>query len=86
MFVVACLPKEGFISFMDICHKYEKGQLKDQRALAKDLKGKPTFKPSYIKCLFGLPVDDRLNLLDQVLHSKFNIYFKLNLAETVQSM
>lgn len=67
VFAVAGLPEDGYRLFVEICQMYEKGQLKEQRATGKDLKGKPTFKPSYVKCLFGLDVPDRVALLGQVL-------------------
>ena len=41
---------------------------KDQRAMAKDLKVKPTIKPVYIRCLHGLDIVDRLALLKKVLY------------------
>lgn len=66
VFVIAGLPEKGYKFFVEICQKYEKGDLKEQKATAKDLIGKPTFKPSYIKCLFGLDVQDRVALLGQV--------------------
>ncbi|XP_028417820.1 uncharacterized protein LOC114542482 [Dendronephthya gigantea] len=66
VFLVAALPEDGYQSFLEMCRKYEKGLLKDQRAMAKDLQEKPRFKPSYIKCLFGLDVSDRVALLGQV--------------------
>ncbi|XP_028416236.1 uncharacterized protein LOC114540159 [Dendronephthya gigantea] len=66
VFLVAALPEDGYQSFLEMCRKYEKGLLKDQRAMAKDLQEKPRFKPSYIKCLFGLDVSDRVTLLGQV--------------------
>lgn len=66
MFLVAALPEDGYKSFLETCQKYEKGLLKEQRAMAKDLKGKPRFKPAYMKCLFGVDVPDRVALLGQV--------------------
>ena len=68
MFAVAGLPQEGYECFLNICKKYEKGELKDQRAMAKDLKGKSTIKPVYIRCLHGLDIVDRLALLKKVLY------------------
>lgn len=67
MFSIAGLPEAGYKSFLTICQKYEKGKLKHQRALAKDLKGKPTLKPPHIKCMSGLEILDRVALLEQVL-------------------
>ena len=66
MFAVASLPKIGWELFGKICQKYEKGKLKEQRALAKDIKGKPTFRPIYIRYLHGLVVSDRIELLKKV--------------------
>jgi hypothetical protein len=60
------MPEKGYQCFLDICENYEKGKLKDQRAMAKDMKGKPTFKASYIRCLLGLDIPDRLALLEKV--------------------
>ncbi|XP_028417116.1 uncharacterized protein LOC114541382 [Dendronephthya gigantea] len=37
VFLVAALPEDGYQSFLEMCRKYEKGLLKDQRAMAKDL-------------------------------------------------
>ena len=66
MLLVAQLPEVGYQAFLEICTKYTKGLLKDQRAMAKDLKEKPRFKASYIKCLYGVEVQDRIDLLSQV--------------------
>jgi hypothetical protein len=60
------LPEDGYQHFIDVCKKYEKGKLKDQHALAKDMKGKPTFKPVYVRCLSGLDIPDRISLLKKV--------------------
>ena len=62
----ATLPQDGYDSFIEMCRKYETGILKEQRATAKELRGKPTLKPSYIKCLFGIDVPDRVSLLSKV--------------------
>lgn len=69
MFSVAALPEDGWNLFNTICQKYEKGTLKEQRALPKDLIGKPTSRPVYIRCLWGLDAADRLELLKQVNYS-----------------
>ena len=83
IFAVASLPIDGFKLFQDICRQYEKRKLKDQGALAKDLKGKPTFRPVYIRCLHGLDAVDRVQLLDKV--SEFNIVFvQLSLLPNVK--
>jgi hypothetical protein len=46
--------------------QYEKGRLKDQRTLPKDLRGKPSFRPAYVRCLHGLDNVDRIELLNKV--------------------
>ena len=69
VFAMATLPQEGFGYFEEICKKYAKGKLKDQRAMAKDLKAIPTFKPAYTKCLLNLDVSDRVELLKKVNNS-----------------
>ena len=57
VFPVACLLNDSWKLFNEIC---EKGMLKNQHTLSMDLKGKPTFRPTYILCLLGLDVADRL--------------------------
>ena len=63
---MAALPEEGYLLFLDICRSYAKGQLKEQRAMPKDLKAVPMFKPSYIRCLHGLDSEDRVVILEKV--------------------
>ena len=72
MFAVASLPEDGWTLFNNICEKYETGALKNQRALPKDLKGKPTFRANYIRCLQGLEVADRLELLKKACTITFS--------------
>ena len=55
--------------------KYEKGKLKEQRALPKDMRGKPAFRPSYVRCLHGLDQSDRIELLREV--SYYTVPYKL---------
>jgi hypothetical protein len=66
IYSVAALPENGYQLFKSICSQYEKGRLKDQRALPKDLRGKPTFRPAYVRCLHGLDNVDRIELLNKV--------------------
>ena len=49
-----------------MCEEYEKGKLKDQHAMAKDMKEKPALKPVSMKCLSGLDMSDRIALLKKV--------------------
>ena len=67
MFAMAGLPKQGYKSFLKICNLFEKGKLKDQCPLAKDLKAKPSVRAFYVKCLFGLDAADRVALLEKVM-------------------
>ena len=64
---MAGLPEEGYKSFLQMCNLFEKGKLKDQCLLAKDLKAKLSVRPFYVKCLFGLDPTDRVALLDKVM-------------------
>ncbi|CAB4042784.1 Hypothetical predicted protein, partial [Paramuricea clavata] len=66
IYSVAALPENGYQLFKSICSQYEKGRLKDQRALPKDLRGKPTLRPAYVRCLHGLDNVDRIELLNKV--------------------
>ena len=66
-FAIASLPEKGYQCFLDICESYGHGQLKEQRAMPKDLIAVPTFKPSYIRCLQGLDISDRIAILEKVL-------------------
>ena len=75
IYAVAALPLGGYELFKKICKKYEKGKLKEQRALPKDMRGKPAFRPSYVRCLHGLDQSDRIELLREV--SYYTVPYKL---------
>jgi hypothetical protein len=66
IYSVAALPENGYQLFKSTCSQYEKGRLKDQRTLPKDLRGKPSFRPAYVRCLHGLDNVDRIELLNKV--------------------
>ena len=66
IFCISLLPCEGWKHFQNLNKMFQNGDIKGQKFSKANLVSQPTIKEVYFRPFLGLPVDERITLLEQV--------------------